>query len=68
MAPDNSAEPTPHPRSLADLRERELAQGAPVDEAISRALAAYDLLSSVAREPRKVRQARLGNSLWSVKQ
>ncbi len=35
------------------------------DEEISRALAAYDLLSSVAREPRKVRQTRLGNSLWS---
>jgi acyl-CoA dehydrogenase len=35
----------------------------PADEAISRTLAAFDLLSSVAREPRKVRQIRLGNSL-----
>ena len=38
------------------------------DEAILRALAAFDLLASVAREPRKIRQARLGNSLWSAKQ
>jgi acyl-CoA dehydrogenase len=38
------------------------------DDAISRALAAFDLLSSVAREPRKVRQIRLGNSIWSEKQ
>ena len=50
-----------------DIREL-LPQGAPADEAIARALAAYDLLSSVAREPRTVRQARLGNSLWSAKQ
>jgi acyl-CoA dehydrogenase len=50
-----------------EIREL-LAQGAPVDGTTARALAAYDLLSSVAREPRKVRQARLGNSLWSVKQ
>jgi hypothetical protein len=42
-----------------------LAQVNYTDEEISRALAAYDLLSSVAREPRKVRQTRLGNSLWS---
>jgi acyl-CoA dehydrogenase len=41
-------------------------QGA--DEATSRALAAYDLLSSVAREPRRVRQIRLGNSIASEKQ
>jgi acyl-CoA dehydrogenase len=47
---------------------RELPTQSPADEAIARALAAYDLLSSVAREPRKVRQARLGNSLWSAKQ
>jgi acyl-CoA dehydrogenase len=40
----------------------------PKDDAIGRALAAYDLLSTIAREPRKVRQIRLGNSLWSVKQ
>ena len=38
------------------------------DEAIGRALAAFDLLASVAREPRRIRQARLGNSLWSAKQ
>jgi acyl-CoA dehydrogenase len=44
-----------------------LAQVQPVDDAISRALAAFDLLSSVAREPRKVRQIRLGNSVWSEK-
>jgi alkylation response protein AidB-like acyl-CoA dehydrogenase len=47
---------------------RELLTQSPADEAIARALAAYDMLSSVAREPRKVRQARLGNSLWSAKQ
>jgi acyl-CoA dehydrogenase len=55
-------------RQIVDEIRELLAQGAPVDGAIARALAAYDLLSSVAREPRKVRQARLGNSLWSVKQ
>jgi acyl-CoA dehydrogenase len=55
-------------RQIVDEIRELLAQGAPVDETISRALAAYDLLSSVAREPRKVRQARLGNSLWSMKQ
>ena len=55
-------------RQIVDEIGELLAQGPPVDEATSRALAAYDLLSSVAREPRKVRQARLGNSLWSVKQ
>ncbi len=55
-------------RQIVDEIRELLAQGAPVDDAIARALAAYDLLSSVAREPRKVRQARLGNSLWSVKQ
>ena len=54
-------------RQIVDEIRELLAQG-PADEAIARALAAYDLLSSVAREPRKVRQARLGNSLWSVKQ
>jgi acyl-CoA dehydrogenase len=47
---------------------RELLTQSPADEVIVRALAAYDLLSSVAREPRRVRQVRLGNSLWSVKQ
>jgi acyl-CoA dehydrogenase len=55
-------------RQVVDEIRELLAQGAPADDAITRALAAYDLLSSVAREPRKVRQARLGNSLWSVKQ
>jgi acyl-CoA dehydrogenase len=45
-----------------------VAQVQPGDDAISRALAAFDLLSSVAREPRKVRQIRLGNSVWSEKQ
>ena len=55
-------------RQIVDELRELLAQGAPADDAITRALAAYDLLSSVAREPRKVRQARLGNSLWSVKQ
>ncbi len=54
-------------RQIVDEIRELLEPGAPVDEAIDRALAAYDLLSSVAREPRKVRQARLGNSLWSVK-
>jgi alkylation response protein AidB-like acyl-CoA dehydrogenase len=44
-----------------------LAQVQPGDDAI-RALAAFDLLSSVARQPRKVRQIRLGNSVWSGKQ
>ena len=49
---------------VGEIREM-LVQTNATDEAISRALAAYDLLSSVAREPRKVRQARLGNSLWN---
>ena len=52
---------------VGEIRDM-LAQVTPRDEAIARALAAYDLLSSVAREPRKVRQTRLGNSLWSEKQ
>lgn len=45
-----------------------LAQAPSAVDEIGRALAAYELLASVAREPRKVRQARLGNSLWSVAQ
>jgi acyl-CoA dehydrogenase len=49
---------------VGEIREM-LAQTNCTDEAIGRTLAAYDLLSSVAREPRKVRQIRLGNSLWS---
>ena len=55
-------------RQIVDEIRELLAQDAPADESIVRALAAYDLLSSVAREPRKARQARLGNSLWSVNQ
>jgi acyl-CoA dehydrogenase len=45
-----------------------LAQAPPGDDATSRALAAFDLLSSVARQPRKVQQIRLGNAVWSEKQ
>ncbi len=52
---------------VGEIREM-LAQGPPAGDAIGRALAAFDLLSSVAREPRKVRQIRLGNSVWSEKQ
>jgi acyl-CoA dehydrogenase len=55
-------------RQIVDEIREMLAQGAPADEATTHALAAYDLLSSVAREPRKVRQARLGDSLWSARQ
>jgi acyl-CoA dehydrogenase len=55
-------------RQIVDEIRELLTQNPQADEAIARALAAYDLLSSVAREPRKVRQARLGNSQWSVKQ
>jgi len=51
---------------VSEIRDL-LVQVKPLDDAIARALAAYDLLSSVAREPRKMRQARLGNSLWSEK-
>ena len=47
---------------VGEIREL-LGQGAPADEAIARALAAFDMLASVAREPRKVRQIRLGNSI-----
>jgi acyl-CoA dehydrogenase len=46
-----------------------LAQGPPAAvEAIARALAAFDMMATVAREPRKVRQIRLGNSIGSEKQ
>jgi acyl-CoA dehydrogenase len=55
-------------RQIVDEIREVLGEAAQADESIVRALAAYDLLSSVAREPRKVRQARLGHSLWSVKQ
>ncbi len=47
---------------VGEIREL-LGQGAPPDEAVARALAAFDMLASVAREPRKVRQIRLGNSI-----
>ena len=50
-------------RDIVDELRELLAPVQPADEAISRTLAAFDLLSSVAREPRKVRQIRLGNSL-----
>jgi acyl-CoA dehydrogenase len=52
---------------VGDIRDL-LARVQPADDAIGRTLAAFDLLSSVAREPRKVRQIRLGNSVWSEKQ
>jgi len=55
-------------RQIVDEIRELLAQRPPADEATSRALAAYELLSSVAREPRRVRQARLGNSQWSLNQ
>jgi acyl-CoA dehydrogenase len=52
---------------VGELREM-LGQGQAKDDAIAGALAAFDLLASVAREPRKVRQIRLGNSIGSEKQ
>ena len=52
---------------VGEIREL-LAQGQPADEAIARALAAFDMMATVAREPRKVRQIRLGNSIGSEKQ
>jgi acyl-CoA dehydrogenase len=52
---------------VGEVREL-LAQGQPADEAITRALAAFDMMATVAREPRKVRQIRLGNSIGSEKQ
>jgi acyl-CoA dehydrogenase len=55
-------------RDIVDEIRDLLAEAPPAGDAIERTLAAFDLLSSVAREPRKVRQARLGNSLWRVKQ
>jgi acyl-CoA dehydrogenase len=44
-----------------------LAQNQTADDAIGRALAGFDVMASVAREPRKVRQARLGSALWDPK-
>ncbi|QWG11098.1 acyl-CoA dehydrogenase family protein [Bradyrhizobium sediminis] len=52
---------------VGEIREL-LALGQPQDEAVAGALAAFDLLASVAREPRKVRQIRLGNSIGSERQ
>jgi acyl-CoA dehydrogenase len=52
---------------VGEIREM-LAHAPPADDAIERALGAFDLLSSVAREPRKKRQIRLGNSIGSEKQ
>jgi acyl-CoA dehydrogenase len=46
---------------VGEIREL-LGQVAMDDPAMARALAAFDMLASVAREPRKVRQIRLGNS------
>ena len=47
---------------VGEIREL-LGQGATDEPAIARALAAFDMLAQVAREPRKVRQIRLGNSI-----
>ncbi|MDP1866405.1 MAG: hypothetical protein Q8L13_08700, partial [Bradyrhizobium sp.] len=47
---------------VGEIREL-LGQGATDEPAIARALAAFDMLASVAREPRKIRQIRLGNSI-----
>ena len=52
---------------VGEIREL-LGQGPPGDAATARALAAFDMLASVAREPRKVRQLRLGNSIGSENQ
>jgi acyl-CoA dehydrogenase len=52
---------------VGEIREL-LAQGEAADDAITRALAAFDMMATVAREPRKVRQIRLGNSIGSEKQ
>jgi acyl-CoA dehydrogenase len=55
-------------RDIVDEIRGLLAQRPSVDEAITRALAAFDMMATVAREPRKVRQIRLGNSIGSEKQ
>ena len=52
---------------VGEIREL-LAQGEGADDAVARALAAFDMLSTVAREPRKVRQIRLGHSIGSEHQ
>jgi acyl-CoA dehydrogenase len=51
---------------VGEIREL-LAQGPLADETITRALAAFDIMATVAREPRKLRQIRLGNSVGSEK-
>jgi acyl-CoA dehydrogenase len=52
---------------VGEIREL-LAQGPSADDAITPALAAFDMMATVAREPRKVRQIQLGNSIGSEKQ
>jgi acyl-CoA dehydrogenase len=52
---------------VGEIREL-LAQRPSADEAITQALAAFDVMATVAREPRKVRQIKLGNSTGSEKQ
>jgi acyl-CoA dehydrogenase len=54
-------------RDIVDELRELLALAQPADDAITTTLAAFDLLASVAREPRKVRQIRLGNSIGSEK-
>jgi acyl-CoA dehydrogenase len=51
---------------VSEVREM-LAHAPPADDAIGRTLAAFDVLASVAREPRRVRQIKLGNSIGSEK-
>jgi acyl-CoA dehydrogenase len=55
------------PDIVGEIREL-LTPGPSADEAIVKALAAFDMMATVAREPRKVRQIRLGNSIGSEKQ
>jgi acyl-CoA dehydrogenase len=45
---------------------RTMLASAPPDDPMTRALAAFDVLANVAREPRKQRQIALGQSLWSI--
>ncbi|WP_291861466.1 acyl-CoA dehydrogenase [Bradyrhizobium sp.] len=52
---------------VGEIREL-LGQAAQADDPTARALAAFDMLAQVAREPRKARQIRLGNSIGSEKQ
>jgi acyl-CoA dehydrogenase len=55
-------------RDIVDEIRELLAQVPSADEAVTRALAAFDMMATVAREPRKVRQIKLGNSIGSEKQ